>query len=90
MANVESFGPEDVALGLSVEEVQSVARRQLIGSLVVAIVIAVATGLTALRPAYRDGAEVAAHRAPVVQQPSFAAPTGPRYSVAKRDPIELP
>lgn len=56
------------------EEIQSMARRQVVGSLVAAVVIAVAFGLAALRPAYRVAAHAAPHRIAVIQPPSFVMP----------------
>jgi hypothetical protein len=67
---------------LSAGEVRSVIRRQFIGSVVVAAVIAVFAGLTALRPAHvADNA--ASHRFAVVQQPTFVIPAGERLAAWK-------
>jgi len=69
------------------EEIQSMARRQLIGSLVVAFVIAIASGLTALRPASHVTADVVTpHRVAAIQHPSFVTP---RVAIAQSS-VEVP
>jgi hypothetical protein len=92
---VESLRNETVVpgTGLSVFGLQSVARRQLVASGVVLVGIAVAAGLTALRPAHEDlaASQAAGHRLAVVQQPSFATPIGHNIAaVRQRSGVELP
>jgi hypothetical protein len=60
MENIENFEEDGVALGLGAAEIRSVARRQLVGSTVAAVLIVVVATLTALRPAYRETADIAA------------------------------
>jgi len=88
--SVERLEEEGIGFGLSGTEVQSVARRQLIASIIVAIVIAAAAGLIALRPAYHDAASVGPHRFAGAQQPSFATPPAQRVAGLRRHGIELP
>jgi len=75
--------------GLGVSMLQSVARRQLSGSMVVAAVIVLFAGLVALRPAHRDVAGAVAHFMPTVQQPTMTTPLNHRLAAAKHG-TELP
>jgi len=90
MEQAEFLDDEGEALGFSLREVQSTARRQLVASLLAAVVIAAIAGLTGLRPTYRDTAEAAAHSFATVQQPSWATPPGQRVAAGARHGIELP
>jgi len=75
--------------GLSVSAVQSVARRQLIGSIVVAGLIAAVAGFTALRPVHTASLAAVNHAFPSVQQPVMETPASDRLAAVKRQ-IELP
>jgi len=75
--------------GLSVSMLQSVARRQLVGSIVVGAIIVIFAGLTALRPAHTDVAGTAARSMATVQQPVLATPSNRRVAAVKRE-TELP
>jgi hypothetical protein len=55
-------------------EIPSLARRQLIGSLVVAFAVAFSCCVATLRPASHVAADVAPHRSGVVRHPSFVTP----------------
>jgi len=66
---------DDEGFALSVGQVRSVARRQLIGSLAVAAVIAVIAGVTALRPSGHEAQYAAARNFPVVQKPVLVTST---------------
>jgi hypothetical protein len=90
MENVELFDDGGIAFGLSVGEIQSVACRQLVGSFVVAVVIAAAAAFTALRPVSYDTAVVAPHNVAVIQQPSFVTPLGQRVAAIKQRELKLP
>jgi hypothetical protein len=57
--------------GLNVSETRSAARRQLIGSVVVACGVAIIVGLAALRPNHQATSHQNAYRFPVIQQPIF-------------------
>ena len=59
--------------GLSVSALQSVARRQLVGSIVVAGIIAVVAALMALQPIHSEATNAPAHSFAVVRQPAFVA-----------------
>jgi hypothetical protein len=67
---------------LSAGEVRSVIRRQLIGSIVVAVAIAMFAGLTALKPSH-VAENAAVHRFAVVQQPTFVVPASERLAAWK-------
>jgi hypothetical protein len=75
--------------GSSVLGLQSAARRQLVGSAVVAVGIALVAGLTALRPVHDDAAAVQTHRF-AVQEPTFATPVDHNIAAAKQRSVELP
>ena len=73
--------------GLSVGGLQSVARRQLAGSIIVAIgIVAVAT-LTALQPAHLTTNATPSHNFAIVQQPSLVTQ---HFAASKQHQIELP
>jgi hypothetical protein len=90
MENVERLEEDSIGFGLSAAEVQSAVQRQLIGSIVAAVVIAVAAGLVAIRPAYRDTANVAPHKSVGAQQPSFVTPSGQRVVGLRQHGREFP
>jgi hypothetical protein len=75
-------------LGFGVSEMRSVARRQLIGSIVVAFGIAVVVGLTALRPAH-ETSNATASNFPVVRQP-IMMPTSQHVAATKQYKIDGP
>jgi hypothetical protein len=75
MENVERLEEESIGFGLTTAEVQSAVRRQLIGSIVVAVMIAVAAGLVAISPVYHT-INVAPHKSAGAEQPSFVTPSG--------------
>jgi hypothetical protein len=85
---VESLRQESAVpgTGLSVGTLQSVARRQLVGSIVVAAIIAVVAGFSALRPIHSESEGTVAHNFATVQQPVLATP---RLAAAKHA-TELP
>jgi hypothetical protein len=63
-------GREDNAdLGFTAGEMRAVVRRQLTGSIVVGLAIAVVAGLTALRPSHPETSLTSIHRFPVAEQP---------------------
>jgi hypothetical protein len=76
-------------VGLSVGAVQSVARRQLIGSIVVALLIAAVAGTAALKPIYSVATTAPAHGFAVIQQPTFVTLPDQRIAATKRK-IEVP
>jgi hypothetical protein len=89
----EPMGDENVVLGtgLSIGALGLVARRQLVGSIVVACGIAAAAILAALGPI---GVEApggpAAHNFPVVQHPTFATPAAHDIAALKTRAIGAP
>jgi hypothetical protein len=60
--------------GLSVSGLQSVARRQLVGSIVVLAMIAVVSALMALQPVHSEATNAPAHNFALVLQPTFVTP----------------
>jgi hypothetical protein len=75
--------------GLSVGAMQGVARRQLVGSLVVAMFIAAVAGLAAIKPARNDAISPPTRGFAVIQQPVFTTPAGDHMAAA-RNAIEVP
>jgi hypothetical protein len=72
-------------LGLTIGEMQAVARRQFVGSLVVAILVLAVSSLAVLRSNHLTGPHYAiAHNIRGVQQPSLAAPSEHLTATAKR------
>jgi len=65
-------------------------RRQLAGSLVVAVAIAAFCGLKVLAPPHHVADKVAAHNFAVIQSPQFAAAPNPRVALALQSESELP
>jgi hypothetical protein len=80
---------EAIGFGMSAVEIQSVARRQLVASAAVAIVIALGVVFAALTPAGHDRAEVGAHKFAQVQQPTFVKPAD-RVAISNPSGIEGP
>lgn len=74
--------------GMSVDTLQSVVRRQLVGSVVVALGVIVIAGLVAMRPAQVE-ASASGHNFAVVQQPSFVTQHFAATKQHEHD-IELP
>jgi hypothetical protein len=72
--------------GMSVDALQSVVRRQLIGSVVVALGVVVIATLVAMRPAQVE-ASAQSHSFAIVQQPSFVTQ---HFAATKQHEIELP
>ena len=87
----ESIGRDDdiTGTGLSVGAIQGVARRQLVGSVVVAMFIAAVAGLAAMKPARNDAVSPPAHGFAVIQQPVFTTPAG-HHVAAARNTTEVP
>jgi len=73
--------------GMSVDALQSVARRQLIGSVVVAVGVVAVAVLVAMQPTRPDVAMTRSHNFAVVQQPSFVTQ---HFAAEKRGQVELP
>ena len=73
--------------GLSVDALQSVARRQLIGSIVAGALVAIAAALVLMQPMRSDVAATPSHNFAVVQQPSFVTQ---HFAASKRHEVELP
>jgi hypothetical protein len=76
---------EDVidGVGITVGEMRAVARRQLAGSIVVAILVAAVAGLAALKPTSLEGASAPLHELTVVHQPTLAPPFARDVAAAK-------
>lgn len=73
--------------GLSVGALQSVARRQLAGSIVVAIGVVAVAALTALQPGHLTANATPSHNFAIVQQPSLVTQ---HIAASKQHQIELP
>jgi hypothetical protein len=84
------FGANQAASGLDLDDVQASAGRQLVASLVVAIVVLAAAALMALCPTHTDLADVSQHRFAAVQQPVFVSQSTQRVAGLVRHEIELP
>jgi hypothetical protein len=78
------------ALGLDLGEVRATARRQLIASAAVAIIIAAIACAAAIRPAHQDVAAAAPRRIALVEHPAFVDPHGQRLAAIVSDQIETP
>jgi hypothetical protein len=87
MNNIQIFDNDS---GIGWDEVQSVARRQLVASLFTAFVIAAMAGMIAIMPAHREAAAGASQRFATIQQPSFAALPKQRLAALGRHELELP
>jgi hypothetical protein len=88
---LETMGPDDevAGTGLSVAEIQGVARRQLIGSIAVAIFIAGVAGLAVMKPASTDASLATTRGFTVVQQPVLTTPAG-HHIAAMKNVSEVP
>jgi len=82
---LESIGLDDeiAGTGLTVSAMQGVARRQLIGSIAVAIFVAAVAGLAAMKPARIDTAAAPTRGFAVVQQPVLTTPAGQHIAATK-------
>jgi hypothetical protein len=69
---------------LSVRGLQDVARRQLLGSIVVAVLIAGVAGLSAMQPNRGVAAARPGQVSPTVWRPAFATPTSQNIAAVKR------
>jgi hypothetical protein len=83
------YEEEIEGLGITVEAMQAVARRQFVGSFIVAVFVVGVAGLMASRPTHQDFSEATAQTARSVQQPTFAAPRDHVVAAVKRT-IETP
>lgn len=72
-------------VGLSFGAMRSVARRQLIGSIVVALIITAAVGMVALRPVNSNETTVLRHSFAIIQQPTFVVLPNQRIAATKRE-----
>lgn len=81
---------DETASGLTDAEIRWVARRQLVGSLVVVAMIAAAASVIMVTPTPRETVEIAPHKIAMIQKPSFATPPGQRVAAVARGDIELP
>jgi hypothetical protein len=70
--------------GLTVSSLQSVAHRQLIGSIVALGTIVVFAAITALRPVHVASVAAVNHPFPSVQQPIMETPASDRLAAIKR------
>ena len=75
-------------IDLSVSGIQAVARRQLVGSIVVTIFVSIVACLVAAAPAH-ETATAPAQYSPRVQQPIFVTPPG-RNIAAMKHKNEVP
>jgi hypothetical protein len=80
-ASAAAFGGDDIP---------TVARHQLVGSLVAIALIAAAASVTALRPVRHETAAVGRQSFAIVQKPSFVVPPGLRVAAIARRQIDLP
>jgi hypothetical protein len=90
MEKLDRLDDDETALGLSDPEIRWVARRQLVGSLIVAVMIAAVAGLMVARPARLDTVEAAPSRVSGVKQPSFVTAPGSRIAGLVQHRVELP
>jgi hypothetical protein len=90
MEKVDRLDSDESDLGLSDPEIRWVARRQLVGSLIVALMIAAVASLMAVRPARLETVNAPQSRVAGVQQPSLVTPLGQRVAGVVQHGIELP
>jgi hypothetical protein len=90
MEKLNRFTRDELALELDDGEIRRVARRQLIGSMVVAVMIAAVAVIMALRPAHLDTAESAAKRIAGIQQPTFVIAPENHVASSFQPRFELP
>jgi hypothetical protein len=69
---------------------QSAAHRQLVASVVVALVIAAVAATMAIRPAYRTTPDAGPRELAGVQQPTFVTPPGHFIAAIRRHETEVP
>jgi hypothetical protein len=81
MDNEESFDSQDIAPGLSAEDIRQVARRQLAASTATAMFIAAMAILAAVSPTRYQAATGTPHRTLTIHTPSFVIP-GPQRTLA--------
>ena len=80
---------EEITIGLGAAEIKEVARRQLVASIAVAIVIALGVGFAMVMPASQY-AQVAQHKIAPVRQPTLVVPLTARVVPAKAHQVEIP
>ena len=91
MENAGYFDEDDgSSLSLAAGDLQPVIRRQLVGSLVAAVLIATVAAFMALRPVHLEATASAPSRLAAVQQPSFVNAPGSRVAGLVQHRIELP
>jgi hypothetical protein len=90
MSSIDYFEDEAIGIEQSAAAIKSMAGRQLVASIAVAVVIALGFGLTTLVPTPHRTAEAAAHRLAFVQQPAFVAAPAQRVASARLEAVELP
>jgi hypothetical protein len=91
MGDTKPLADDDaISFGLGDDsEIRAMARRQLVASIAVAVVIALGFAFALIAPASRDHTEVA-RRSVIVQQPTMAVLPGHRIAAAKPTERELP
>jgi hypothetical protein len=89
MEDQEQFDDRD-APGLSIKEIQWLAGRQFVGSLVVAVLIAAAALVTAMRPIHHDVADLAPPERASIRPPAFVVAPGQHLAAVRRGRAELP
>jgi hypothetical protein len=91
MQNFEFVDGNGAGLGVDLTEVRSAARRQLVASMVVAVMIAAMAALIAMKPASQDLATAAdGHRVAMVEQPTFVIAHPQRVAAMAPRSLELP
>jgi hypothetical protein len=90
MNNNQTFDEHNAAFGLDLDEVRQTASRQLLASLVVAVLVLASAALMAVRPSHEDSAGVAQQRFTAVQQPTLVTQQTKRVAGLVRHGIELP
>jgi hypothetical protein len=81
MDNEESFDSQDIAPGLSAEDIRQVARRQFAASTATAMLIAAMAILAAVSPTRYQAAADTPHRTLTIHTPSFLI-SDPQRTVA--------
>jgi hypothetical protein len=90
MSGAEFIDDEEIAIGLTRNEIRLRARRQFVASLAAAIVSAGGAVSMALVPASHNYTQVAPHKFALVQQATFVTPLEHGVVSAKQSQIELP
>jgi len=80
---------DDEGFAPSVGELRSVARRQLIASIAVVVVIAAVAGMAALQPTHREGQYASARNFPIVEKPVIVTSTE-HFAATVNRAAELP